>query len=122
MIAKLTAWWTRGQLLGREIVAKRAGITAAIGIGLGLMVQLGVIPLDLSAQVEGKVTLILAALAAMSGIVWTRQGVTPANPALAPTSANGLPLIEADTPDTLAARLLGRQLDTGTPAKHDALE
>lgn len=114
--------WARATSWGREVVAKRLGITIATGIVLDAAVDLGALPVNIAEATEAKVGIVLVALSALAGIVWTRAGVTPANPLLAPVSSNGVPLIEAETPDTLAARLLARDLDETTPQRHDASE
>jgi hypothetical protein len=95
MLTNLRIWWTRTGSFAREIVAKRAGITTALGGLAGLAVTLGLIPVDLGAKATGYVTVGLGVIASLAGILWTRTGVTPAALALAPTSAEGIPLVPA---------------------------
>jgi len=122
VIARARAWWTRTGSLAREIVAKRTAIVAGATTIAGALVTFGVIPLDLSTRGLGVLVGALGVLSAVVSAVWTRQGVTPADPLLAPTSSGGVPLIEAEPPGSKAAALLARDLDDTTPAKHDARE
>lgn len=91
------------QGLAREIVAKRIAITSAVGIVLALLVQLDVIPIGWSQTAQTWVSAVLLALSQLVGIVWTRDGVTPADPALAPMSSAGVRLVEAYEPRHEAA-------------------
>jgi hypothetical protein len=76
-------------------VAKRAVILIAVAAVCHLLVQTGVLPTGISEQAEGWTVSIIDGIAALGAIFWIRSGTTPADPALAPTSANGLPLVEA---------------------------
>lgn len=95
--------YARIGVIAREIVAKRVTILLALGVALGVLVQLHVIPSGLSDDVTRYAGEALAALGAIVGVAWARTATTPADPALAPTSSNGLPLTEQGVTSTSAA-------------------
>lgn len=78
----------------REIVLQRVIIIAAIAAVLQVAVSYGWITPDISAEATTWVNHIIDLVALAIGTLAVRQGVTPANPDLNPTSSNGLPLIE----------------------------
>lgn len=79
----------------REVVARRALILIAVAAVAHVLVLTGAVPEGISEQAEAWATSILDALAAVVGVFWIRSGTTPADPALAPRSSNGLPLVES---------------------------
>lgn len=81
----------------REIVAKRALILLAVAAVGHIGVTAGWLPGDISESAETTVAGIIDGIAAVGAIFWIRTGTTPADPALAPTSSNGVPLVEAAT-------------------------
>lgn len=91
---------------GREIVAKRVTITTAIGGVVSALAVLGVIPTGVDEQITGWFGTGFTVLAAVVGALWARQGVTPADTALKPVSADGQPLLTVA--DAEAAAGVGR--------------
>lgn len=77
----------------REIVAKRVLLTQIIGQGLGLLVLAHVLNVQQSETVTNAVAGGISALAAIVGVLWSRDATTPADPALAPTTVSGVPLV-----------------------------
>lgn len=86
--------------LAREIVAKRLAIVAAVTAAVSVAASYGWITPGVGDYATSWITRALDALGVIVGVFWARQGVTPADPALAPTSAHGAPFIEAGTTNT----------------------
>jgi hypothetical protein len=78
----------------REIVARRLLIAAAVAAVAHLLVGTGLVPDGISEQAELWTVSVIDAVALVGAIFWVRTGTTPADPALAPTSSNGEPLVE----------------------------
>lgn len=98
MITKLKRWWSETGRVAREIVAKRTAIVGGATVIGGALVTFDVIPADLSAKGLGLVLAGLGILQAVVTALWARAGTTPADPALLPTSSNGIPLVEGPRP------------------------
>jgi hypothetical protein len=79
----------------REVVARRALILLAVAAVLHVGVASGWLPGDISEGAEATVAGIIDGIAAIGAIFWVRSGTTPADPALAPVSSNGVALVEA---------------------------
>lgn len=83
----------------REIVAKRALILLGVAGVLHVVVLTGAVPTGFSEQAEAWTASVIDAIAAIGAVFWIRTGTTPADPKLAPTSTNGVPLVEAPALD-----------------------
>lgn len=73
----------------REIVARRALIVGVATLILGAAVSYGWLTGAQQAGIAKAVDLTLTVLALVVATFWARSGVTPADPALAPKSADG---------------------------------
>jgi hypothetical protein len=85
--------------LAREIVAKRAAVTAAVATAASIATSYHWITPGVSTYANTWVTRGIDLLAVIIGGAWIRSGVTPADPALAPESSTGAALVEATAPD-----------------------
>ncbi len=81
--------------LAREVVAQRIVITGALTAALSVAVNYGWITPDWSNMATTWTTRGLDLVGIAVAVFWVRSGVTPAHPALNPTSHNGTPLVEA---------------------------
>jgi hypothetical protein len=73
----------------REIVAKRTAVTASISTALTLLLAFHVVSVGLSDTLTSAVAGGINVLAAVVAVLWSRDGVTPSDPALAPKSTAG---------------------------------
>lgn len=93
-VAGLSRW-------DREIVAKRVGILAGIPAVVSFVAiilgQFGIKIPDVTEQVQSIAAAVITMLGLLAGIWTARSEVTPASPALAPMSSNGVPLVEVTT-------------------------
>ena len=103
LIAKAEATYLEVGAWAREIVAKRVTITTAVVGIIAALVAVGVIPDKLGQQLDAGLAVGFTFLAAVVGALWARASVTPADPAKAPESTNGLPLVEQGGDSTSTA-------------------
>ena len=97
IVTNVKYWYTRTGTFAREIVLKQAVIMATIVGVLGALTTAGIIPTGVSESVTGYIVVGFAVVAGLVNALWTRHGVTPADPDLNPVSKNGLPLVEVDS-------------------------
>lgn len=81
--------------IAREIVAVRVTVLAGVGIIGGELVRDGVIPDGLADSVTHWSTVTFAVLGVVTGVLWARQGTTPADPQLQPKDKYGNDLVSA---------------------------
>lgn len=92
--------------LAREIVAKRVTITAAVSAALDLALAEHWVSVSLSAHATSWLAIGLNGVAAVVGVLWSRDATTPADPALNPTSVAGEALVAIAGSAPRAARPL----------------
>lgn len=88
----------------REIVAKRLAVTNTVGGGVSALLLTHVISVGQSDRITAAIAGGFALLANLVGVLWARDGVTPADPALDPTSNAGEALIPLPGSSTRASR------------------
>jgi hypothetical protein len=84
--------------VSREVVARRAGITSAVSMVLIFLVANHVVPTSWAGAATHWVDFAfdaLGVLIAAAGLVWTRAGVTTADPAKGPKDILGNDLVPA---------------------------
>lgn len=83
----------RVSAFARAVVLKRAAIVFAAGVGAHLLVVYGILPDTAGPVVVDRVGQTIDFIAAVIGVFVIQAGVTPADPALAPRSADGRALV-----------------------------
>lgn len=76
-------------VFARAIVAKRLAITAGVAAAVNFALTEHWLSVDVSNHVSSYVMIGLNGLGVVVGALWAKDGVTPADPALNPTSAAG---------------------------------
>lgn len=100
----------------REVVARRALVVTAVTALVHVAVVLWALPPTLEAQAPVAVGSVIDLLGVLALVLWSRQGVTPADPSLGPTAATGQPLTIDHGPEH-ARPPLGRPHATGNVRK-----
>jgi hypothetical protein len=77
----------------REVVARRALAVSTATALVHAAVVIWALPPTLEAQAPVAVGSVIDLLGVLVLVLWSRTGVTPADPALAPTAADGTPYL-----------------------------
>lgn len=86
----------------REVVLKRAAVSTAVAFGLNFAVSKGWVAPNVSGQAHEWVNRAFDYASFIAGAWYIRKGVTPADPALNPTLADGSAAVAAHSADVPA--------------------
>lgn len=86
------------QNIARAIVVRWQLITSAVGAVVGLLISFGILP-NVSGDVDRVLGVLFVVVSAVAGAAIAQTKTTPADPALNPTSSNGVPLVESGVYD-----------------------